>query len=111
MRLNGLGAPDKTTLIPLNSANAAAPEEKKEHQCRGYCFHCGRNGHFKEQCRSLKIERYSEDKTKNADTNQTDAHKPKCETCGKLHKTEKCWDGANATNDPRRKARIHHPQQ
>ena len=28
-----------------------------------------------------------------------DAPKPKPETCGKFHKTEDCWNGANAVTD------------
>ena len=105
MRLNGLGTLDEITLIPLNSVNAAAPEEKKEQQHGGYCFHCSRYGHCKAQSRRLKKERYYEEKTKTANTNQSDAHKQKCETCGKMHKTENCCDGANAAKDPRRKRR------
>ena len=27
----------------------------------------------------------------------------KCDTCGKPHKMEDCWNGANAANDPRHK--------
>ena len=30
MRLNGLGAPDETTRIPLNSVDAVGTEDKKE---------------------------------------------------------------------------------
>ena len=36
--------------------------------------------------------------------NQQQLGKPfKCDTCGKPHKTESCWNGANAANDPRPK--------
>ena len=104
VQLNGVSAPDEATLIPLNSVNAVAPEEQ-EQQPRGYCIHCGRYGHFKAKCRRLKKERHYETKTKNADINQNDARKPQFETCGKMLKTENCWDGANAANDPRRKRR------
>ena len=37
--------------------------------------------------------------------------KPVCATCGKTHKTENCWDGANAANDPRKKRTEYKPQQ
>ena len=53
MRLNGLGAPDETTLIPLNTVDAVVTDEKKEQQQRGYCFHCDKYGHYKAQCRRL----------------------------------------------------------
>ena len=54
MRLNGLRAPDETTLIPLNEVDAAPPEETKDQQQRKQCFHCDRFGHYKAQCRNLK---------------------------------------------------------
>ena len=37
MRLNGLRAPDETTLVPLNTVDAAVADDKKEQQQRGYC--------------------------------------------------------------------------
>ena len=105
MRLNGLRAPDETTLVPLNTVDAAVADDKKEQQQRGYCFHCGKYGHYKAQCRRLHKDRYYATKTSTTDTKPTDTAKPKCDTCGKMHKTENCWDGANAANDPRKRKR------
>ena len=105
MRLNGLGAPDETTLVPLNTVDAAVADDKKEQQQRGYCFHCGKYGHYKAQCRRFRKDRYYATKTSTTDTKPTDTAKPKCDTCGKMHKTENCWDGANAANDPRKRKR------
>ena len=105
MRLNGLGAPDETTLVPLNTVDAEVADDKKEQQQRGYCFHCGKYGHYKAQCRRLRKDRYYATKTSTTDTKQTDTAKPKCDTCGKMHKTENCWDGANVANDPRKRKR------
>ena len=56
MRFNGLGAPDETTLVPLNTVDAVVTEDKKEQQQRGYCFHCGKYGHYEAQCRRLRKE-------------------------------------------------------
>ena len=57
-----------------------------------------------QQCRRLRKERYyATTKTNTKDSNQNEAPKPKCDTCGKMHKSENCWDGANAANDPRKK--------
>ena len=53
MRLNGLGTPDETTLVPLNTVDVAPPESKKELIQRGNCFQCGQYGHYKAQCRKL----------------------------------------------------------
>ena len=105
MRLNGLGAPDETTLVPLNTVDAAVADDKNEQQQRGYCFHCGKYGHYKAQCRRLRKDRHYATKTSTTDTKPTDTAKPKCDTCGKMHKTENCWDGANAANDPRKRKR------
>ena len=58
MRLNGLGAPDETTLVPLNTVDAVVTDDKKDQQRRGHCFHCGKYGHYKAQCRRLQRERY-----------------------------------------------------
>ena len=86
MRLNGLGAPDETTLVPLNTVDAVVTEEKKEQQQRGYCFHCGKYIHYKAQCRRLRTTRYCTTKTGTDDSNQTEVPKRKCDTCGKMHK-------------------------
>ena len=86
MRLNGLGAPDGTTLVPLNTVDAVVMEDKKEQQQRGYCFHCGKYGHYKAQCRRLRKERYYATKTNTKDSNQPEPPKPKCDTCGKMQK-------------------------
>ena len=40
MRLKGLGAPDETTLVPLNTVDSVVTEDKKEQQQKGYCLHC-----------------------------------------------------------------------
>ena len=40
MRLNGLGAPDETTLVPLNTVGAVVTDDNKDQQQRGHCFHC-----------------------------------------------------------------------
>ena len=80
-------------------------EDKKEQQQRGCCFHCGNYGHYKAQCRRVRKERYCPTKSSTAKPKQPEAAKPKFDTCGKLHKTENCWDGANAANDPRKKER------
>ena len=105
MRLNGLGAPDETILVPLNTVDAVVTDDKKDQQQRGHCFHCGKYGHYKAQCRKLQRERYNTAKTNTKDPAQNEAPKPKCDTCGKMHKTENCWNGANAVNDPRKKKR------
>ena len=53
MTLNGLGAHDETTLVPLNTVDAVVRDDKKDQQQRGHCFHCGKYGHYKAECRRL----------------------------------------------------------
>ena len=101
MRLHGLRATDETTLVPLNRVT----EDKKDQPQRGFCFHCGKYGHYKAQCRRLWKELFYATRTNTAETNQAETQKLKCDTCGKMHKTENCWDGANAANDPRKEKR------
>ena len=110
MRLNGLGAPDEVTLVPLNKVEPApAKTESKQVDSttqnvkKGYCFHCNKFGHYKAECRKMKRDKWMQTRKNNGQTN-TSAGKPfKCETCGKPHKTEDCWNGANSANDPRPK--------
>ena len=45
MRLTELGAPDETTLVPLNTVDAVVTDDKKDQHQRGHCFHCGKYGH------------------------------------------------------------------
>ena len=58
MCLKCLGAPDGTTLRPLNSVYVAPPETKKESNQGGNCFHRGKYGHYKAQSRKLRKNMY-----------------------------------------------------
>ena len=85
MQLNGLSASDEKPLVPLNTVDAVVTDDKTEQQQRGYCFHCGKYGHYKAQCRRLRKERYyANTKKNNKHSNQNEQPKPKCDTC--LHK-------------------------
>ena len=110
MRLNGLGAPDEVNLVPLNKAEPAPPntESKKadnttQNTKKGYCFYCNKFGHYKAECRKMKRDKWMQTKKNNAQTSSSSGKPLKCDTCGKPHKTENCWNGANAANDPRPK--------
>ena len=90
MRLNGLIAPNETTLVPLNTVDAVMTDEKKEQQQRRYCFHCGKYGHYKAQCHRLRKEQYyANTKPNNKEANQNEPPKPKNDTCGKMHQNRK----------------------
>ena len=60
MGLNGLNAPDETTLVPLNAVDTDPIEQNKEPIQPGYCFYCGRYGNYKAQYRKLTKDRYFE---------------------------------------------------
>ena len=116
MRLNGLGAPDEVTLVPLNKAEPApAKTEPKQvdnttqNVKKGYCFYCNKFGHYKAECRKMKRDKWMQTRKNNGQTNSSVGKSLKCETCGKPHKTEDCWNGANSANDPRPK-RHNNPE-
>ena len=110
MRLNGLGAPDEVTLVPLNKVEPTPPttetkpnETITQNTRKGYCFYCNKFGHFKAECRKLKRDKWQQTRRNNGPASRTTANPLKCDTCGKTHKTEDCWNGANSANDPRPK--------
>ena len=76
---------------------------------RVLCFYCNKYGHYKTQCQKLKRDKWQETKRQNGQFNPNRPLKPKCDTCGKPHKTEDCLNGANAANDPRPKRHTAAP--
>ena len=107
MRLNGLGAPDEVTLVPLNKIEPAQPETKPPENNpqmtkKGYCFYCNKFGHFKDECRKMRRDKCLQTHKHNGPNNKAGSTL-KCDTCGKNHETEDCWNGANAANDQRPK--------
>ena len=110
LRLNGLGAPDEVTLVPLNKIEPAQPktepkpaETTAQTTKKGYCFYCNKLGHYKAECRKMKRNKWMQTRKNSGTSNHNAGKPPKSDTCGKLHKTEDCWNGANAANDPRPK--------
>ena len=110
MRLNGLGAPDEVTLVPLIKVETAPPKTESkqvdnttQNVKKGYCFYCNKFGHYKAECRKMKRDKWMQTKRNNGQASSTAGKSLKCDTCGKPHKTEDCWNGANSANDPRPK--------
>ena len=110
MHLKGLGAPDEVTLVPLNKIEPAQtktePKPAKntaQTTKKGYCFYCNNLGHYNAECRKMKRDKWMQTRRNNGPSNHSAGKPPKCDTCGKPHKTEDCWNGANAANDPRPK--------
>ena len=110
IRLNGLGAPDEVTLVPLNKIeHAQTKTEPKQAETtaqttkKGYCFYCNKFGHYKAEGRKMKRDKWMQTRRNNGPSNHSAGKPPKCDTCGKPHKTDNCWNGANAANDPRPK--------
>ena len=110
MRLNGLGAQDEVTLVPLNKIEPAQtkPETKQvgnttQNTKKVYCSYCNKFGHYKAECRKLKCDKWQQTQKNIGQTNYSAGKPPKCDTCGKPHKTEDCWNGANSANDPQLK--------
>ena len=114
MRLNGLGAPDDVTLVPLNkieptqTQTEAKPTQNftqhtTQNTKKGYCFYCNKFGQFKAECRKMRKDKWQQTRKHNDQTKNSTGTTLKCDTCGKPHKTEDCWNGANSANDPRSK--------
>ena len=57
----------------------------------------------------MKRDKWMQTKKNNGQTGNSSGKPLKCDTCGKPHKTENCWNGANSANDPRPKR--HHQQE
>ena len=71
MRLNGLGAPDEVTLVPLNKIEPAPAktetkpvENTTQNTKKGYCFYCNKFGHFKAECRKMKRDKWQQTRKK-----------------------------------------------
>ena len=112
MRLNNFITPDEMTLVPLNENEVAQPhaettqaENRTQHARKRYCFYCNKFGHFKAECRKVKRHKWQQFRINNGQTNCGTGNTLYCDTCGKLHKTENCLNGANAANDPRPRRR------
>ena len=49
----------------------------------------------------MKRDKWMQTCRNNGPSNHSAGKPPKSDTCGEPHKTEDCWNGANAANDPR----------
>ena len=94
MRLNGLGAPDKVTLIPLNKIEPTQTknepkqgENTTQNTKKEYCFYCIKFGHFKAECRKIKRSKWLQTRKNNGQANSSTGKPLKCDACGKPHKT------------------------
>ena len=111
MRLNGLGAPDEVTLVPLNRIEPAQRkietkpiESSSENTQNGFAF-IATNLAISELIVEKKRKKNKRQQTRknNGETSNSVGNTLNSDTCGKPHKTKSCWNGANATNDPRPK--------
>ena len=105
MRLNGLGAPDETTLVPLNTVDAVVTEDKKGTTTERLMFSLWKIRALQSTMPSPPQRKVLRHKDEYRWTHTNWGAKPKCDNCGNMHKTKNCWDGANAANDPRKKKR------
>ena len=80
MRLNGLGAPDEVTLVPLNEIEQAqiktetkSIENTTQNNKEGYCFYCNKFNHFKAECRKTNRDKWQQTRKKTAKPTQMQA--------------------------------------
>ena len=67
IELNGLGAPDEVTRVPLNKIEATQSqaetkptENRTQNTKKRYCFYCNKIGHFKAECRRIKRDEWQQ---------------------------------------------------
>ena len=92
MGLNGLGAPDEVTLVPLSKIEPAQPkteakpvENNTQNTKKVYCFYCNKFGHFKAECRKMKKDKWHQTQKNDGQTNNSAGNTFICDTCGKPH--------------------------
>ena len=84
MRLNGLGASDEVTLVPLNKIEPAQtkPEikpventtQETTHNTKNeYCFYCNKFGHFKAECQKMRRDKWQQTRRNNGQTKKVQA--------------------------------------
>ena len=49
----------------------------------------------------MKRDKWQQTRKNNGQSNNSAGKTLKCDTCGKPHKTEDCWNGAESANNPR----------
>ena len=112
MRLNSHGAPDEVSfpnkIEPAQTKTETKPTENVTQNTtqttkKGYCFYCNQFGHFKAECQKMRRDKWQQTRRNNGQTKNSAGTTLKCDTCGKPHKEEDCWNGANSANDPRPK--------
>ena len=70
LELNGFESPDE---MPINTVTQQAPQQNSN-QPRPTCHHCKKPGHYQNQCRQLKREKYqTRNNTNNANNNSGSA--------------------------------------
>ena len=113
MRLNGLGAPDEVTLVPRNKMELVQTrtetkpvENITQNTKKGYCFYCNEFGHFKAECRKMRRDKWEQTGKNNGKDITSAGNTLICVTCGKTHRTDDCWNGANSANDRRHKRHL-----
>ena len=81
MRLNGLGAPDQVSLVPLNKIESAQskPEDKPaenntQNTKRDVVCYCNKFGHFKAECRKIKKDKWLQICNRTAQTKAQTPH-------------------------------------
>ena len=89
MRLNGLGAPDENTLVPLNKIEPTQTQTETkptqnttQNTKKGYRFYCNKFGHFKAECRKRRRDEWQQTRKHNGQTTNSTGTTLKCDTCG-----------------------------
>ena len=87
---------EHSTTGPTENRIKSSRKHHSRYQKR-YCLYCNKFG------RKMKRDKWQQTRKNSGRTNNNASNTLKYETCGKPHKTEVCWHGANSVNDPRHK--------
>ena len=94
MRLNGLGAPEEITLVPLKKEETSTTKIEDKDQEKKY-FDCSNCGHYKTVCKKTKCEKLQETRKQNGKTSESSNPKLGGKTVSKTYQMENCWNDAS----------------
>ena len=104
MRLNGLGAPDDVILVFLNKIEPAQTKTEikpAQNTTQNIIASTVTSSAISKQNAKKWRDKWHHPWRYNNQTKNNAGITLKGDNCGKPHKTEDCWNGANSANDPR----------
>ena len=105
LELNGLEAPDE---MPINTVTQQAPQQNAN-KPRSTCHHCKKPGHYQNQCRQLKREKYQTRSNMNSANNNNGSAQTNSNPNNNNNKVVNNTKGSNINNQRDRRTRPVFP--